>query len=464
MLNLITPKKLKKKYCAEMEEEDLAPRVQVRKGQDRMNDVEECLEMSSLPRVQEDKEVEVSKSDGAKCTNLPIQEDKEVEVEVGKSDEAKCKEVLRTKHVKCPSCGGNVMTCNYRSDKGEMTVYGLEGVRHVVHRESRCQDCRMGLFYGYRVLKGGKKIFEKDALRNQCLVVSNVTAFDVDFCFRQDTFEGLADEFNDIHCKDYDSVDEQRLKLNNQRVADAFYAFTFLELNERWGFEVELDGSKKDVDNAILAHMALYRCHLKPYAEKEENQMGPKGKQFASKLMAVDKLHFRGHRGKYCQEFCDPWKLKELDGVNTPVCEQTFAWMNRFTQCRGMNEARFFWFFMYIIDLRNNAREKKLRVLLDPACAERKKYCDSIPKINLSSTDSSREQAGPIHPLEPYMEMEDGTFSCSYCAKVYKQLASLKKHLEKNHALVNAVTFSCALCRKCFETKFQLTRHNKKCK
>ena len=32
---------------------------------------------------------------------------------------------------------------------------------------------------------------------------------------------------------DYDSVDDQRLKLNNLRVADAFYTFTFLELNER---------------------------------------------------------------------------------------------------------------------------------------------------------------------------------------------------------------------------------------
>ena len=30
----------------------------------------------------------------------------------------------------------------------------------------------------------------------------------------------------------------------------------------------------------------------------------------------------RGHRGEYCLEFCDPWKLKELDEVNTPVCEQ----------------------------------------------------------------------------------------------------------------------------------------------
>ena len=40
-------------------------------------------------------------------------------------------------------------------------------------------------------------------------VISNQTAFDVDFCFRMvmstyhhaATFEGLADEFNDLHCK-----------------------------------------------------------------------------------------------------------------------------------------------------------------------------------------------------------------------------------------------------------------------
>ena len=153
-------------------------------------------------------------------------------------------EVLRTNHVRCPDCGGNVMSCDFRSQKGQMTVYGLGGVRHVVHRESRCQDCRqvlfklslglifcfrIGLFYGYRILKGGKKIYEKDALRNKSLgeefillmcwlpkhwfwwisVVSSQTCFDVDFCFRlvmstfhhAATFEGLADEFNDLHCK-----------------------------------------------------------------------------------------------------------------------------------------------------------------------------------------------------------------------------------------------------------------------
>ena len=133
------------------------------------------------------------------------------------------------------------MPCEFRESKGQMTVYGMGGVRHVVHRESRCQDCRLirlanilelifysrqGLFYGYRIQKGGMKLYEQDALRNKSLgetfwffiyrsitliisVISNQTAFDVDFCFRMvmstyhhaATFEGLADEFNDLHCK-----------------------------------------------------------------------------------------------------------------------------------------------------------------------------------------------------------------------------------------------------------------------
>lgn len=204
-------------------------------------------------------------------------------------------------------------------------------------------------------------------------------------------------------------------------------------------------------------------CHLKPFSEKEENQGGPIGKLFASKLMAVDKLHFRGHRGAYCQANCDPWKLKELDGVNTPVCEQTFAWINRYTQCHGMNESRFFWFFLYLIDLRNNAKEEKLRTLLDPNGEERKLYCDSLSKTLLTSSLSKKDVL-PLQPAQPYQEHDDGTYSCSYCARSYKQLGSLAKHLDTNHAITNAVSFKCSTCGKSFETKFKLTRHVKTCK
>ena len=87
-------------------------------------------------------------------------------------------------------------------------------------------------------------------------MVTSQTAFEVDLCFRMvlsvyhhgATFEGLADEYNDRHCKglltffnpfviynsiDYTSVDLQRLKMNRLRTADAFFLFSFLDLNER---------------------------------------------------------------------------------------------------------------------------------------------------------------------------------------------------------------------------------------
>ena len=55
----------------------------------------------------------------------------------------------------------------------------------------------------------------------------------------------------------------------------------------------------------LTSHILNIRCHLKPYAEKAQNQMGPKGKQFAGKLMAVDKLHFR-FSGNFRRLFCKP--------------------------------------------------------------------------------------------------------------------------------------------------------------
>ena len=174
-----------------------------------------------------------------------------------------------------------------------------------------------------------------------------------------------------------------------------------------------------------------YRCHLKPYAGKPENQTGPKGKQFGGKLMAVDKLHFR-----FCSLFsrCHSFKFKGGTEAHTVMSTATHgSWkssMGSTRRCanrlprkcyqllrfcsgpdlRPSQKMYFFlrrlrgwtdtpsveaWtrpgfsgnccfiislvpaiyfgslvllticrFFLYLIDLRNNAKEKKLRVLL----------------------------------------------------------------------------------------------------
>ena len=97
----------------------------------------------------------------------------------------------------------------------------------------------------------------------------------------------------------------------------------------------------------------------------------------------------------------------------------------------------------------------------DPACVERTKYCKTLTKIVLSSNESDREALAPQQPLQPFEVLEDGSFSCSYCGKNYKLIGSLKKHLEKNHAILNAIVFKCETCGKTFETKCQETRHMK---
>ena len=119
---------------------------------------------------------------------------------------------------------------------------------------------------------------------------------------------------------------------------------------------------------------------------------------FANLKKAVDKLHFRGHRGSYCHEFCNPHDIKELEGVNTPVCEQTFSWLNKYNNCRNMNEARFYFFFLYLIDLRNLSKEKKVIIHYRNTKSSRYQYsvesscqsnqCSKIP-VSVFKTTSS---------------------------------------------------------------------------
>ena len=39
--------------------------------------------------------------------------------------------------------------------------------------------------------------------------------------------------------------------------------------------------------------------------------------------------------------------------ISTPVCEQLFKKVNKYTYCKSMNEARYFLFWMYNLDMHN---------------------------------------------------------------------------------------------------------------
>ena len=109
----------------------------------------------------------------------------------------------------CYECGGKLVT--RKDEKGVLTIYGKDGVRHAVQEEARCQEknCRTSHFFSHRVLKGGAKYFESFCLHpdRKFLVVSRKTAFDIDYLYETSlsiyhhkaTFQGIAEAFNDAH-------------------------------------------------------------------------------------------------------------------------------------------------------------------------------------------------------------------------------------------------------------------------
>ena len=90
---------------------------------------------------------------------------------------------LKTKRTKCAVCAvGDLRPLP--SPKQSMIVYTRNGPRRVNHVPLRCNlrnpVCRAYHGYGFYQTKGNK-IFEDDALRNQVLITSAQTGFEIDY-------------------------------------------------------------------------------------------------------------------------------------------------------------------------------------------------------------------------------------------------------------------------------------------
>ena len=120
---------------------------------------------------------------------------------------------------------------------------------------------------------------------------------------------------------------------------------------------------------------------------------------------------------------------------------------------------RFFWFFLYMIEMRNMDKEKKLRWAMDPRSQERQDLVNCQQIHNLSDKVSVTVSDDRDIDREPYQEIVPGQFLCNICGKKYKQIGSLIKHLSVNHQIIDAVTFRCDQCNVLFPTKEKLTRH-----
>ena len=213
-------------------------------------------------------------------------------------------------------------------------------------------------------------------------------------------------------------------------------------------------------------------CHLKPFSEKKSMMdQNAITKQFGESSKAVDKFHFPGHVSKKCHETCDPYKMKCFDDINSPVCEQVFSRLNKFTQVKGMNESHFLFFFIYLLDLQNLSIEGRLRSVANPMSSERKSIVqksygkennfsedivialsNSITSMDISKIEEEVAKVD-IHHVKPY--------KCNKCDAEYKLEGFLKKHSQQKHNRSLELHHSCNVCDTKFEMKKQLTRHMK---
>jgi len=104
-------------------------------------------------------------------------------------------------------------------------------------------------------------------------------------------------------------------------------------------------------------------CHLRKYAKHPSRSLlTPQSTKLANTEIVIDKMHMAGHTDVWCHQHCDPKSFKELENVDTEVCEQHFSWLSKYARMsRRMDRNTFVFFILYIIDMHNRREEQKLQ-------------------------------------------------------------------------------------------------------
>ena len=58
--------------------------------------------------------------------------------------------------------------------------------------------------------------------------------------------------------------------LDQKRISDGWFTYIHLDLNKRWGYELKLDGSEFEVDNAILNNCNKYKTYFRNHWSKHK--------------------------------------------------------------------------------------------------------------------------------------------------------------------------------------------------
>ena len=245
-------------------------------------------------------------------------------------------------------------------------------------------------------------------------------------------------------------------------------------------------------------------CHLKRFCDDEERSNQNEVTQVLARIRKhVDKFHFRNHIDRWCQENCNPDHVKELQGVNSQVCEQLFKKINSHKNCKGMNEPRFSLFFLYQYEIHNLEIEKKT-IMTDPRSDERwtnltitdptkekiktsteklskrkEAHQETVPDTNKPSDCEERVGNIETENSEPSTTMEEievaisnlklkSKFECLECGAQYDREGNLNNHMKVKHQSVKEhVEHLCKECGKLLLTVQSLDRHmrtHKDCK
>ena len=171
---------------------------------------------------------------------------------------------LKSEETTCVVCLKGRVTVDKRSyNKESFTIYGRNGPRTALHLESRCTNssCRVGYYHGY-LSYNGMTVYADNALKNEVLVTSTHTGFDVEYLLELQgkiqissvTFEAEAKMYNRLHNRNLpmDTMN-RRVEIYRKRIADAYFLFIYLE----FGQQMEIKNHQViygDLDSTILLH------------------------------------------------------------------------------------------------------------------------------------------------------------------------------------------------------------------
>lgn len=96
-------------------------------------------------------------------------------------------------------------------------------------------------------------------------------------------------------------------------------------------------------------------CHLKKFIQKRQiANLSDRGSKLSKMKIFVDRLHMINHKDAWCKENCNMDHERELDGINSMVCEELNFWLSRFKHnVKHMNNLRINFFYFIIMNLRN---------------------------------------------------------------------------------------------------------------